>query len=198
MRAFGIFFLIVGIISVIVGLLLLFPLIARAVAAPVHPWLGDATSTRPLSRAIAPPKGFERTRVAPKSFAAWLRALPVKPAGSPVLLHNGKQKWLQSAHTVVIDIDTGTRDLQQCADAVMRLRAEYLLHAGRAREINFNDTGAAKPMSFAKWANGYRPRLRGKQLTWSRRARNDSSYASFRRYIMSYSPMQVHTRFPDR
>jgi hypothetical protein len=47
----------------------------------------------------------------------------------------------------VIDIDTGNRDLQQCADAIMRLRGEYLLGSGRARDIGFNDT-RGKPQPF--------------------------------------------------
>jgi hypothetical protein len=40
-----------------------------------------------------------------------------------VLLYNGAPKFRQDVHAAVIDIDVGTRDLQQCADATMRLRA---------------------------------------------------------------------------
>jgi hypothetical protein len=86
-------------------------------------------------------------------------------------------------HLAVIDIDVGSRNLQQCADAVMRLRAEWLFGAGRTGDIGFNDTGSARPISFARWAAGDRPKISHGSLTWSRGASPDSSYASFRHYL---------------
>ena len=117
------------------------------------------------------------------SFAAWLRGLPLKPAGAPVLLHTGAPKPRQDVHVAVIDIDVGARDLQQCADAVMRLRAEWQFASGRPGDIAFNDTGAGKPIAFARWAAGERPHMSGRSLSWSRGAAPDASYASFRRYM---------------
>lgn len=93
-----------------------------------------------LAERIAPPPGFVRVPAPAGSFAAWLRGLPLKPAGAPVLTYRGTPKWRQDVHAAVIDIDVGTRDLQQCADAVMRLRAEWLFSLGRDRDIAFNDT----------------------------------------------------------
>jgi hypothetical protein len=100
-----------------------------------------------------------------------------------VLLHTGAPKFRQDVHVAVIDIDVGPRELQQCADAIMRLRAEWLYAANRPREIAFNDTGSAKPIAFTRWAAGERPRISGRSLTWSRGAGPDASYASFRRYM---------------
>ena len=56
-----------------------------------------------------------------------------------VYLYDGRKKWNQSAQYAVLDIPVGEKDLQQCADAVMRLRAEYLYHAARFEEIVFYD-----------------------------------------------------------
>jgi len=109
----------------------------------------------------------------------------MKPANAPVLIYTGAQKWRQDVHAAVIDIDVGTRDLQQCADATMRLRAEWLYAMNRPGEIAFNDTGSAKPIAFSRWAAGERPRPSGHALAWSRSATPDASYASFRRYMDS-------------
>jgi hypothetical protein len=158
---------------------------AVAGAEPRYAWhRGPAPKAADtLAGRIAPPPGFARPAVADGSFAAWLRGLPLKPEGSPVLLHTGASKARQDVHVAVVDIDVGQRDLQQCADAVIRLRAEWLFSAGRIGDIAFNDTGAGKPLAFARWAAGERPHLAGRALAWSRSAALDASHASFRRYM---------------
>lgn len=114
-------------------------LVSSAAADP-YPWLKGAPVSRTLEQAIAAPSGFSRAPAAPGSFAQWLRRLPMKAAGAPVKLYDGRMKFDQQHHVAVVDIDTGAENLQQCADAVMRLRAEYLLAQGRARDIAFNYT----------------------------------------------------------
>src|SRR5262245_46271490 len=146
-------------------------------------WPTYKPAAETLGSRIPPPPGFERVAAEPGSFAAWLRGLPLKPAGTPVLLYTGAPKFRQDVHVAVVDIDVGTRDLQQCADAAMRLRAEWQFATDRTREIAFNDTGSAKPIAFSRWAAGERPRPSGRSLAWSRSAAPDASYASFRRYM---------------
>jgi hypothetical protein len=87
---------------------------------------------------IKPPEGFGRSRPDSSGFTHWLRQLPL--AADPVVyLFNGRPKANQSAHVAVLDVPVGKKDLQQCADACMRLRAEFLLARGRARDIVFRD-----------------------------------------------------------
>lgn len=133
-----------------------------ALAAPGYAWRDGGGTVEALAQRIAPPPGFERIPAPSDSWAQWLRGLPMKPAGAPVLLYNGDPKWRQDVHVGVIDIDVGKRNLQQCADAVMRLRAEWLFAAGRKRDIGFNYTD-------------------GKRRSFS--ARGKSDYASFRKYM---------------
>ncbi len=109
-------------------------------SAPRHAWTSSAPQHGTLEERVAPPPGFVRVPAARGSWAEWLRSLPMKPAGSPVLTYTGAPKWRQDVHTAVVDIDVGKRDLQQCADAIMRLRGEWLFASGRSREIGFNYT----------------------------------------------------------
>jgi Domain of unknown function (4846) len=89
-------------------------------------------------KAIPLPESYERLLLAKESFGEWLRALSLK-RDDRVYLYDGSLKRNQSAQFAVLDIPVGKRDLQQCADAVMRLRAEYLFDQGRYGEIVFKD-----------------------------------------------------------
>lgn len=155
----------------------------QARAETAYAWRNEVAVRESLLARFPPPAGYVRLKPAPRSFAAWLGGLPLKPSGAPVLLHTGHPKSRQDVHAAVIDIDVGSKDLQQCADAIMRLRAEWLIAAGRLGDIAFNDTGRGTPMPFSRWAEGDRPKPQGNALVWSRAAAADSSYASFRRYM---------------
>jgi len=75
-------------------------------------------------------------------------------------------------HYAVLDIDVGDRDLQQCADAVMRVRAEYLYQNKMYEQIHFNFLSDGKPRYYKEYAG------------------NDRSYKKFRKYmnyIFSYA-----------
>jgi hypothetical protein len=87
---------------------------------------------------IPVPEGFSRIVTKQGSFAEWLRALTLKKK-KIVLLYNGLPKKNQTAQFAVVNMSVGNKDLQQCADAVMRLRAEYLYSEKRFKEINFWD-----------------------------------------------------------
>jgi hypothetical protein len=88
--------------------------------------------------AIPLPGSFVRVKADSNSFAGWLRNIPLKEKKT-VYLFNGTSKNNQLAQFAVLDISVGNKDLQQCADAVMRLRAEYLFAAKRFDEIIFTD-----------------------------------------------------------
>jgi hypothetical protein len=88
--------------------------------------------------AVSTPVGYERLDAGHSAFAAWLRKIRVR-RDNTVYLYNGKKKANQQAHFLVLDISVGNRDLQQCADAVIRMRAEYLFKQQKFDQLVFTD-----------------------------------------------------------
>jgi hypothetical protein len=167
-------------LSLVLAALTTVPLVSRADGRP-YPWLTGKPQATIGSRFTAP-DGYRRSRLAPGCFGQWLRGLPLRPAGTPVHLHDGRKKVNQGVHAAVVDIDVGHRDLQQCADAAMRLRAEFLFFGGRFQDIHFNFTSGDEA-AYMQWRNGYRPSVRGNSVSWLRRAGVETSYGSFRKYL---------------
>lgn len=73
--------------------------------------------------------------------------------------YNSAEKQ-NKAYEAVLDIDVGKKDLQQCAYAVMRLRAEYLYKMKMFGAIHFNFTNGFNAY-YQKWADGYRIKING-------------------------------------
>jgi len=126
------------------------------------------------------PAGYVREDDKNSSFDNFLRATKLKPSGSIVYTYSGDVKQPDNVYEAVLDIDVGSKDLQQCADAVMRLRAEYLYSEKKHDQIHFNFTNGKKA-EFTKYAEGYRFNL--KNNSWVKTAAKDNSYKSFRSYM---------------
>ena len=127
------------------------------------------------------PPGYERVAAEEHSFGAYLRALPLKTHGARVRYYNGEIKN-RDVYEAVVDLDVGSRDLQQCADAVIRLRAEYLYKEKRYSDIHFNFTSGFTA-EYAKWREGYRVVLRGNDASWAKTAAPSTDYTDFRKYL---------------
>lgn len=115
-------------------------------------WTGG--NPYPTIGAIPLPAGYHRLAEAEGSFGAWLRTVGLKK-GTTVYLYNGKPKENQDAQFAVLDVSVGHEDLQQCADAVMRLRAEYLYSRGEYSAIVFY-TETGQHLNFAEWTTDRR------------------------------------------
>ncbi|MBC7904561.1 MAG: hypothetical protein H7Y27_14140 [Gemmatimonadaceae bacterium] len=87
---------------------------------------------------IPAPAGYQRIETPREGFGSWLRKMKLK-SDNTVYLYNGQPKKNQSAQFAVLDLHLGKRDLQQCADAIMRLRAEYLYDKKQYDDIVFYD-----------------------------------------------------------
>jgi len=147
------------------------------------PWLDTFSIENTLVNRVAAPDGYFRKRDIEGSFAHWLRRLPLKLGNPDVQLYNGNLKGYQNGHAFVINMDVGTRDLQQCADATMRLRAEYLYGNNKEDSIHFNYTNGAN-VQFSKWKSGLYPIPKSGRVNWVASSKNNGSYASFKKYMI--------------
>ena len=127
------------------------------------------------------PAGYKRVEYPEGSFENYLRTFPLKEYGVSVYYYNGGEKP-SKVHDSVLDIDTGKQDLQQCADAVMRLRAEYLYKNKKYNEISFNFVNGFKA-EYVKWAEGNRISNSGNKSSWYKKGNKDYSYENFRKYM---------------
>lgn len=131
---------------------------------------------------IPTPSDFKRTSTAEGNFAEYLRNLPLKQENSVVYLYNGQPKANQEAQYAVLQVDVGNGDLQQCADAIMRLKAEYNFARNEFDKIYFHFANGKK-FKFIDYAEGYRVRVKNKKLVYGKFANKDYSYSSFRKYL---------------
>lgn len=147
-----------------------------------YAWTDEYDGHHSLASRIPAPPGYERIKVPSWSFAGWLRGLPLKPGTPPVYLYTGARKTFQAGHHAVVDMDVGHADLQQCADALMRLFAEYTYQIRDLEHIAFQITNGDTP-DFMTWAAGSRPQVDGNTVTWQRTKTPDSSYAALKQYL---------------
>ncbi|ABQ05908.1 DUF4846 domain-containing protein [Flavobacterium johnsoniae] len=128
------------------------------------------------------PQGFVREEESKTSFDYFLRNLPLKPLGSNVLYFDGTTKPNRNVYEAVVDLPIGKQDLHQCADAVMRLRADYFYSQKQYDKIHFNFTNGFRA-DFSKWAAGYRIAIKGNKTSWIKTAKPSDSYETYWKYL---------------
>jgi len=141
---------------------------------------GNADSL--LLHRFAPPEKYKRISAAENSFAYFLQHLPLKPAGSKVLYFDGRVKDKSNVYAAVVDLPIGAKDLHQCADAVMRLRADYLWQSRQFDKIHFNFTNGFRA-DYLKWRNGWRTRVTGNKVEWVHSADTSRTYTTYWKYL---------------
>ncbi len=140
---------------------------------------GNTMQTR-----ILPPANFTRVEQPAGSLAEFLRSYPMKPHGSKVTLYNGKNKKNLSAHAAVFALPLENADLQQCADSVMRVYAEYYYQKGQTEKIKFHFTNGFA-CDFDTWKQGNRVEVNGNDAYWVPDTAADASYESFVQYLQT-------------
>lgn len=147
---------------------------------PEHVFILPSGTT--LETRFAVPEGYERIASEPESLTAFLRGYEMKTDGSSVLLYDGREKGNQSAHAAVFALPLEEADLQQCADSVMRVYAEYYWQSGQYDKIGFHFTNGFW-CDYATWREGYRVHVNGNDVSWSKDTSYDDSYECFVKYL---------------
>lgn len=124
------------------------------------------------------PAGYQQIKAASGSFAEYLQNLPLKPFGTQTRTYKGKIAKTDIFTAAVVDMSVGHEDLQQCADAVMRLRGEYLYQQKKYNDIAFHFVSGFK-CDYIHYANGYRYH----NDRWVLKAKKDYGYATFMQYM---------------
>lgn len=153
-------------------------------------WLGADNLKFPaavdtLEARFPTPPGYVRVAVTPGSFAEWLRGLPLAAAGTPVLSHAGDTIFTGDDAYVagVVAIDVGAGDLQQSADAVIRLHGEWLWATDQLNAITYK-SASKLDLPFSRWAKGQRLLAAGPNVGWVVKGKpKDPNYNDFRQYI---------------
>lgn len=124
-------------------------------------------------------------------YAQWLLRRELFPDGYATHYYNGGEKRNKVAagvlkYDLVGSFSKGVEkpsDLQQCADACIRLRAEYLWEKKMYDQIHFKNAPGFV-FSYKKWAEGYRVHFDKKwNASWSKDAGVDYGYTTFRKYL---------------
>ncbi|RYU93320.1 DUF4846 domain-containing protein [Emticicia agri] len=145
-----------------------------------HNSLINENGTNILSR-FDVPKGFKRKPVQQSSFSYYLQNLPLKAAGAKVKYYDGSIKY-KDVYEAVVDIDIDNKNLQQCADAIIRLRAEYFYAQKAYEKIAFNLTNGFY-VPYTEWMKGNRVMVKGNQTYWQKSATPSNTYKDFRKYL---------------
>ena len=139
-------------------------------------------------RGISLPEGFIYVDDGDSAYSNWLLDLELKKSKT-VYLYNGKLKSNQDAQYGVLNIDIGKKDLVQCADAAMKLRADHLFEKRLYDQIKFLATSGDE-ISFENWLKGMRWKVQGAKLVSYNIHKEGSNiqqeYDSFMELVFSY------------
>jgi len=136
-----------------------------------------------LHSRFAEPPGYARVKLEAGSFGAWLRELPLAKSDTPVRAFDGRE--LHDAKdpriAAVVALDVSPVDLQQCADTVVRLHAEWLWSRGR-RDMSYR-AASGLDLPWARWQRGERLVASGPSIQWVPGAASRSDHRTFRKYL---------------
>ncbi len=135
-----------------------------------------------ISERIKVPDTYTRVKYPEGSFSSYIQNYKLKSFDAKVINYDGKPYVYQSGHVGVLEVPVPSNGLQQCADALIRIRTEYLWEINRKDDIGFNFT-SGHYCSWKKYAEGYRPKINGSKVSFHKTASRDTSKQNFYKYL---------------
>ena len=139
-------------------------------------------SGKTIHNRVKVPEGYKRVNYDSTSFQHYIRHQRLMSFGSKVINYDGEPYFYQLGHVGVLDVDVPSNGLQQCADALIRLRSEYLWTTNQKNKIGFNFT-SGHYCSWKRYAEGYRPKINGNSVTFHKTAAVNHSKSNFYKYL---------------
>ena len=127
------------------------------------------------------PEGYKRVEAAKGSFTDFIGNYLLEPDGTPVYYFDKREKS-GDGHAAVFSMEVGEEDLQQCADSVMRIYAEYLYKSGNEDRISFKFVDGFV-CDYNHWKQGYRVKFVDDKPYWEKKTDADNSEETFKKYL---------------
>lgn len=138
------------------------------------PDMKELNNNKPEQKIVSSKKFDEQ------SWEYFLQHLPVKKG--IVVDYNGNAIANQLKQDGIVQYDVGKADLQQCADALMRMRGEYLFSQKRYEEIGFHFVDGHY-YSYDSYCKGLRPVINGNHLTFIPFHSCTKTHETLRKYL---------------
>jgi len=179
------FLLFIVLLIALVFLMLQFKPVKKSIA------IVEASNTTPslinkdsvtIKGRVETPDTYKRVNYPKGSFQEYLRNYKLKPFGSKIINYDDSEYFWQRGHIGILEVPVPKNGLQQCADALIRIRSEYLWDTNQKDKIGFNFT-SGHYCSWLKYAEGYRPKINGNKVTFHKTASANNTKTNFYKYL---------------
>jgi len=157
-------------------------IVKESIATYISPISYVNKAGRTIKTRVKVPEGYIRMIPEDGTFSSYIQNYKLKEADAKIINYDGSPYVFQHGHIGVLEIPVPSNGLQQCADALIRLRSEYLWETNRQNEIGFKFT-SGHYCSWKKYAEGYRPKINGNKVTFSKTAEANRSKENFYKYL---------------
>ncbi|CAA0179417.1 conserved hypothetical protein [Tenacibaculum maritimum] len=135
-----------------------------------------------IKNRVKPPYGYKRVCYEAGTFESFIQNYTLKEYGSSIINYDKTKYFYQIGHIGILTLSVPENGLQQCADALIRLRAEYLWKTNQKEKIGFEFT-SGHYCSWKKYAAGYRPKIEGNKVTFYKIAKANYTKTAFYKYL---------------